>query len=127
MFKNKFLVLALLICFVSIVDSHSEERDLLNPAPERGSKCGGPGQILCEKGSFCQYDSGSCGENEDAGKCRQVPEVCAKIFMPVCGCDAKTYPNACVAAAEGQSVRTSGECVAGSETAARSAEADRKK
>ncbi|CAN5168361.1 hypothetical protein BH09PSE2_BH09PSE2_11430 [soil metagenome] len=38
------------------------------------------------------------------------PQVCTDIYQPVCGRDGRTYPNACVAHANGARVRHAGEC-----------------
>ena len=35
---------------------------------------------------------------------------CILVYEPVCGCDGKTYSNACIAEAEGVLRFTSGEC-----------------
>ena len=47
---------------------------------------------------------------EGPGKCEAMPEMCAMLFDPVCGCDGKTYSNSCVAAQSGMSVDTDGPC-----------------
>jgi hypothetical protein len=41
----------------------------------------------------------------------QKPDVCAEIWDPVCGCDNRTYSNACFAAMAGKNVDYEGECV----------------
>lgn len=39
--------------------------------------------------------NGSCFSEPDLNK------VCTKQYVPVCGCDGKNYPNACLAKANG--------------------------
>tara|TARA_R110002072_G_scaffold64203_8_gene159929 strand:+ start:17230 stop:17475 length:246 start_codon:yes stop_codon:yes gene_type:complete len=39
------------------------------------------------------------------------PCVCIEIYAPVCGKNGKTYSNSCVAACDGQTRTTQGECL----------------
>lgn len=45
--------------------------------------------------AYCALRPGVCNNRDGIheGICREVPEMCAKAWMPVCGCDEKTYPN----------------------------------
>ena len=79
-----------------------------------GDSCGGfrpAGSPDCDTGLFCQHQPGAlCGAADAPGECVVIPEVCADIFDPVCGCDGETYGNACSANLAGVSVASDGEC-----------------
>ncbi len=69
------------------------------------SSCAGNGD--CASGQYCESPPGACGK---PGVCRARPEICTDLFQPVCGCDHKTYPNACGAERAGVSVAENSSC-----------------
>lgn len=67
--------------------------------------------LACDSGEYCHYEpSATCGAADQMGTCRTAPDFCTEQFDPVCGCDDKTYPNACKANAAGISVGLTEPC-----------------
>ena len=62
------------------------------------------GKLECDQKLFC---SGTCGAS---GTCKKKPTTCGNEFKQVCGCDNKTYSNACQANFEGQVAKSQGAC-----------------
>lgn len=61
-----------------------------------GGSCGGFVGATCDPGLWCEPLFKKCGGANTPGKCAARPVFCTFIFMPVCGCDKKTYSNDCV-------------------------------
>jgi Cellulose binding domain/Kazal-type serine protease inhibitor domain len=72
--------------------------------------CGGTAGLVCRAGEYCAMDVGTCLTPNAAGVCQPMPEECMDVVDPVCGCDGKTYNNACQASMAGTSVASAGAC-----------------
>jgi hypothetical protein len=72
--------------------------------------CGGIAGFRCGENLFCDFPpEAHCGAADQTGTCQPTPG-CRMENAPVCGCDDRTYPSACIAHAAGISVARDGAC-----------------
>ncbi|MET0342476.1 MAG: Kazal-type serine protease inhibitor [Polyangiales bacterium] len=89
-----------------------------NPDPGPVTRmCGGIAGLACGAGQFCNYEVAAgglgCGVADASGVCETRPDACTQQDSPVCGCDRRTYGNACTAHASGVAVLREGACERG--------------
>jgi hypothetical protein len=71
--------------------------------------CGGIGGVQCPAEQYCDYGD-QCRVPDGSGTCYWRPRSCSDIDVPVCGCDDRTYSNACQATMAGVTVLHRGAC-----------------
>jgi Kazal-type serine protease inhibitor-like protein len=101
---RRFGCLAVLLAFASLLFVAGAQ------AAPKPQSCGGILSFTCPTGQFCNFAPGHCTGFGQPGTCTKKPVVCPRIFLPVCGCDGKTYANDCKRRAAGVSLRHTGKC-----------------
>lgn len=96
------------LLFISIAGCMN---DTTQEPPQADQTCGTIAGLTCPDSQYCSMEpEGKCRIADADGVCKTRPDACTEEYNPVCGCDDKTYSNACHAAMEGVSVLHAGEC-----------------
>jgi hypothetical protein len=74
-----------------------------------GQRCGGFIGLRCAKGLWCDPKPGVCGADVP-GRCVRVPQICSDLYMPVCGCNGRTFSNDCWRIMNKEPKRRNGQC-----------------
>lgn len=74
-----------------------------------GQPCGGPERVRCDSALWCEQPRGTCDGSNISGTCVKLPISCDAIYLPVCGCDKKTYESDCDTRGKVQ-IDNDGEC-----------------
>jgi hypothetical protein len=82
--------------------------------PESAVQCASFAGASCGQERYCRFALGAfCGNGGVLGTCEPRPERCDDFGATVCGCDGRSYENACWAAMAGVSVAFLGPCGSG--------------
>ena len=78
---------------------------------EDGKTCTTDDGKACRVGAYCKRAYGACTEvPKGEGVCTPIPDLCGDQGKPVCGCNGKTYENACMAEIDEANVAHEGSC-----------------
>lgn len=67
----------------------------------------------CPSRSFCKLPDGDCVRKHKRnwkGHCEELNFFCTRIYWPVCGCNDRTYSNACTCHSKGVNIASEGQC-----------------
>jgi len=80
---------------------------------ESGKVCGGITGATCSPLEWCDYPNDSCGAGDQQGRCKPGDGSGADCTTAVCGCDGRSYRNACRAHLAGVDTMAGLSCIPG--------------
>jgi hypothetical protein len=93
--------------------SGGSDSDAGDDAAPPGEPCGGFANVACSapETMYCDFpEKAACGAGDMSGTCMVRPDTCVAGGPSVCGCDGKSYTNACEAHRAGTDENPMGSC-----------------
>ena len=84
--------------------------NVLHEGECEAKSCGGIIGLPCDEGQLCEFEADTCNIADNMGQCVDVPQACPDVWLPVCGCDGKTYGNDCERQAAAAQLAHDGAC-----------------
>ena len=100
-----------LIYLTSYASRQRRPADTTSPPPTAAPAPIATTSPACSSSDYRAYQASQlCGFSGARAVCKVRPLGCSDFYAPVCGCDLRTYPNACKANAAGTDIYAAGHC-----------------